>query len=485
MTRISGAIATMVLARQLVLVVSGIGMVVLARLVTPVEFGIFATVLATFVLLELAIRFGLPEYLISAPRVSTGMVRSLLGLSLAIGMVVIALALAFLLTPLSRWLSPDMRLALLAMVPGLLAVPFIAVPEAVLRRRLEFGTIAWLGVATVTADVAVSIALALMGAGPLALVGGLVASRLGNAAILLATSRRLLGARFSGWRRFLRTAPHQTATSLLPKASDLAIVLIVPSALGLGALGLYNRAQSVVALLDKVLLDGVSPVVLPAISEQLRSGVPVAEVYGAKTARLSVLIWPVFAVIALLAEPVVVLLLGDQWIAAVPVVRILCGVGLVAPFTSMSMQFFAATGRIPEYLRIQAVNQIVRLACMGTGALHSLEAVAAGLVLAMFVKAVRVRHHIEAIIGPLGRRGRRLDYPRAGVITAMSLAGPALLLVVLAHASSIILCLGGIALAALGWLGGVILTGHPLLGDLRGVPLLRRNGLAGSPRASS
>ena len=46
--------------------------------------------------------------------------------------------------------------------------------------------------------------------GALALVAGLVASRICGAAILLSTSRRMLPARRSGWRRFLAFAPRMT-----------------------------------------------------------------------------------------------------------------------------------------------------------------------------------------------------------------------------------------------------------------------------------
>ncbi len=472
MTLIKGAFVHMVLSRQLVLAVSGIGMVALARLLTPADFGIFATVLATFLLLEIVVRFGLVEYLISAPRLSTGMLRSALGLSSTIAAGMIALAATFLLTPFSAWLSSNLRLSLLVMVPALAVIPLILVPEAVLRRRLQFGVIAWLNVGTATSDVAVSIALALLDAGPLALVGGLVASRVTSAAILLATSRRLLRARWTGWRRFLAFAPHMTATSLLPKASDFAVTLIIPSALGIAALGLYNRAQSVVSLLDKALLDGVGQVVLPALSDRLRAGAAIADVYGAQTARLSVLIWPVFAVLALLAEQAVLVLLGDQWTAAIPIVRILCAAGLVAPFTSMSAHFFAATGQIESYLRIQAVNQFATMVCIGLGALHSLEAVACGVALSRALKALHIRRSLDASLGSVGRRGRRIDNLRAAGVSLFSLAGPALLLATVPGAGPVVLFGGGILLAALGWLAGILVTRHPLLEDLRTLPIL-------------
>ena len=60
--------------------------------------------------------------------------------------------------------------------------------------------------------------------------------------------------------------PQRVRRRVLRQAGEAASRLLVGSVMGLGPLGLLTRAQGVVQIFDKALLDAVSPVVLPALA---------------------------------------------------------------------------------------------------------------------------------------------------------------------------------------------------------------------------
>ena len=89
------------------------------------------------------------------------------------------------------------------------------------------------------------------------------------------------------------------------------------------AIGLFSRALAVSQLGDKVVLLGLGPVALPAFAAEVQSGRSVAAPYLRALTYISGMQWPALLLTALLAQPLVLLLLGPQWLTSVPLVRIL------------------------------------------------------------------------------------------------------------------------------------------------------------------
>src|SRR3546814_3774220 len=66
------------------------------------------------------------------------------------------------------------------------------------------------------------------------------------------------------------------------------------------------------------------PVLLPAFAAKLRQGHALKDSYLRGVAYLTAVGWPFSVVLALLAHPILRVLFGPQWDAAVPLVQILC-----------------------------------------------------------------------------------------------------------------------------------------------------------------
>ena len=465
--KIRRAFVQMLIARQVSVLVMALALMVLGRLLTPEEFGLFAMATAVTGIVEVLARFGIPAQLIRLPRMTAGDLRAGQGLALCLGLGAAALLM------LGAWLLPTTLwpegvrpiLVLLATTLPVLAV--IDTLEAAFNRDLQVDMLARLTVLRQIVESLAAVILALAGFGAVALAAGLVAQRLTGMAGLLWISRHRHGFRpaFGGWRPFGRFARAHLGSGLATTVGDAGAVFVLSRALGLDILGQFNRAKRVVSLLDDVLLTGLQPVVLPAISRSLDAGIGRDRVYLTKTEYLAGLCWPGFAFIALMADEIVLLVMGAQWEAAVPAVRILALAGLVLPLTKMSVNLFVALDAAGLYTRIQSAHQVMRVGFLALGALVSLEAACLGEALSSYIKAAVISVVLKRRTGySSGAMGRVLG--RAAVVTGLTLLGPALVQLLLQDWPGPGRLALAVVLATVGWIAGAALSRHGLLPEI-------------------
>src|SRR3546814_7174749 len=99
------------------------------------------------------------------------------------------------------------------------------------------------------------------------------------------------------------------------------------------------------AIFSKLIFEGLQPVLLPALSEKVRRGEDLREVYLRAMEYVTVLYWPFLAMLGLMADPIVRLLLGDQWLTVIPLVQIFCGTSAFAFPAFFPQPLLMAIGR--------------------------------------------------------------------------------------------------------------------------------------------
>ena len=462
------AMAQMFGARIASTVLATLGVAVLGRLLTPSEFGVFGVGLAALGVARALSEFGLGHFLVRRSELSDEEVRSAAGLAIALSSAIFVAAVVTVVVLGSTGVVdlPGGTVGVTVFLGASLVADAVAMPYQALRQRdVRFRLLAAIAVAQAGVDAAVAIGLALTGVGPAALAAGLFASRLVSAVLLLGWSPA--GARVrpsgSGWRRFRRFGGGFAIARLLPRVGELAVVSTISRGLGVGPVGLYNRAGTVYSIPDRTIFEAINPVIFPALAKALRSSVTAARAYLDKLDYLSVVCWPAFASIAVLAEPLVGVMLGSQWDGAVAPVRILSVAGLFAPFTKMSMKLFVAMNRIDVHLRVQTAYVVATVVGAVIGGFVSLEAVCAALVVAQVVQTVGVwtgvsRAGSERLAVPWSSIARSL------LLTGVALVGPVGVVVWggLPDLAALIVATG---VGAVCWLAVMRWIDHPLLAD--------------------
>jgi O-antigen/teichoic acid export membrane protein len=457
------------------------GTVVLARLLSPEEFGVFAVAAAAVGVGWVIAQFGLGSFLVKERDLTPSQLGTAFAMSLASNGAMAALfAGAAVLSPRVLVDAAVADLLLILAVSFLLG-PFALLLTARLEREMRFGTLYAVHGMRALVSVIVAVALAAFGAGPMSLAAAAAAEAicLACAALLLARRYPLPTPSFACWRKMLRFGGTATMISALKQAGDAAPSLALGSLVGYGAAGLFSRAYVVVALFDRGVSQAVSPVVLPLLASRQREGQSLAPLYLKKVAYVSALAWPFFLFVALLADPIVSLLLGAAWVDAVPTVRLLALAGLLLPLVQMNQKFYVALGLQHAYLRVQVVNQLGKIALVLLLCLTDFRLVALAFV---FENALKAALTYRPLLRHLGYRPRDLHGAlRASAWTTLGALAAPLVIAVAPLPGGPIANLAAAGLGAVaGWVASVVLGRHLLSDELsRGAVWLKAWALGG------
>ncbi len=343
MTSVRRSVAITFLDKYATLAISVVSTMILSRLLTPEEIGVFS-VASIFVLLASILRdFGVADYLVQVDRVTP----EALGAAFTL-MLFVSWMLAAILWLGAPWAAqfyhePGVAAVLHVLAVNFLLIPFGAVFMALLKRSMRFEISLRIHLAQSLTHALVAVGLAWWGMGYMSLAW---ASLSGVVVTVVASlwyrprdipvRPRLRGMRavahFGGWAS-LGTLAGQGAASL----PELAI----GRSFGMAEVGYFSRANGLIQLFDHSVMNAAAPVVMPHFARLRRERGDLAEHALYMVRLVTALAWPFYALLALLAGPVIALLYGHQWDAAVPLAQVLCLYGALkaaAPYASMVLK---------------------------------------------------------------------------------------------------------------------------------------------------
>jgi O-antigen/teichoic acid export membrane protein len=292
--------------------------VVIAHLLTPREAGSFSVALASVTAVASLRDAAVGSYVVSVPELDDALLRSAFGLSLTIAtcLTIGFIGLSF---PLADFYQdPALGLALRIVAFAQLG-PAVAFPGNVrLMRAMRFGSLLAIGLAAVASQSLVSITLAALGYGAVALAWGYLASAVVMSAMTVAYQPDTIRLRptLAGSARLLAFGGWTSAAYLIVSAATSAPELMIGRALGLANAALFSRAQSLISVVTNSLFVAMTRPLLPNLGKREFEGAPLAPIYLRMIETVTGLSWPAYAVLAIWAEPLVRTIYGEAWSAA-------------------------------------------------------------------------------------------------------------------------------------------------------------------------
>ncbi|MCS5735597.1 lipopolysaccharide biosynthesis protein [Herbiconiux daphne] len=289
--------------------------VVLARLLTPADFGLIAMVGAVMGLAELVRDFGMTGAIIQAQNLTEKVWQSLLWLSVLIG-IVLSVIIA-LCAPLIAALYNEPRLVgvTLLMAPGVFLSGLVMPLQARATKELRFGTLASLDIGTMALGVVAGIITALLGWGYWSLVAMAGAQFIVRLVVLWAIVRPKVGAPRivrDAWK-LMGTGGSIFGAELLGYAEKNLDNVIIGASLGPTALGQYSRAYALFLLPLQQMNGPLGRVALPVLSSLRDDGERYRRYIRSAVLVIGYLTLPTYAIAAGVAQPLVRLLLGPNW----------------------------------------------------------------------------------------------------------------------------------------------------------------------------
>lgn len=339
---------------------------VLARLLSPSDIGIFSITSVLISIAHIFRDFGVSNYLLREKELTPQKVSSAFGVLIASSWL-IALTLYFLSAPAASYFNePGVARVMPVLALGFIFIPFGSITHALLTREYRAKEQAFVNIFGTTAYAASSIILALLDFGYMSLAWA-------NLINILVTAAAYAPYRptyapwiptFKGWR----SIAHFGAGSIL--SNSVAAINGAFSDIFLGKMsrahdvGIYSRANGTAFIFMQVAGPTVNYAALPHLAQTFHSQGHITPQLSKANAFLSVLAWPVLGITAIYAHDVIMLLYGEKWLECVPLIAYTCvivGIGISINFLGTAL---TAIGR--PYLAVipSMVTLATRLAIL-------------------------------------------------------------------------------------------------------------------------
>lgn len=364
---------------------------ILARLLTPEEIGIYAVSLAIIGIAQVLRDFGIGSFLIQERELKDSHISTAFGFSLAIGISLFSVV--YLTAP---WLAafyeePRLLETIHISAINFLVLPFCTISVALLRRNMAFKRLAAVNVIAAFTGFVVGTTLAYHGFGPNSMAVAAVAANLvtGTLAWLARQDRRLILPGFVEWRVILSFGGQSSAANIVTTISMDINDLALGKILGFEPVALISRAQGVMNLFHRDLMSAVRNVAYPAFAKAHRDGEPVDEKYVASVTSVTAFAWPFYGFVSIYAYELIRLMFGPQWDEAAELVPIFCLAGAFAAVVNLLLPAIMAVGRIDLFTKAELTIQPLR-AIVIVGAALIFESLIACAIAFLFIFVISV-----------------------------------------------------------------------------------------------
>ena len=452
--------------------------VIIARLLTPHEIGIFSV---GIVLIGFAHTFrdsGSTTYIIQEKELTTDKIRAAFALTL-ISAWLLALAIGLGSGYVAEFYhEPGVRSVMMVLSLNFLLLPFGSVPIAYMHRKMDFKYITLVNIIPNIVSVAATIGFAYSGFSYLSMAWGSVSGTV--CTILLVQIWRskelpfLPG--FKGIRNVFSFGMLSNLVMILVDISKGIPDLIIGRVAGMTVVGYFGRSMGLVSMFENLVMRSLWSVALPHFAEQSRSGDSMKRNFLISMNYVTALAGPFFACLGLLAHPVILVLYGEQWEPSVSLLRLLCLSSLItSPFLFLGAMF-SVTGKMKQNVYFLSIHASFVGALVLIAAYHGLDALGVAFIGINLVDSIIFFRQCRIVMGVRFLEIASVLRQSAGVTIAAVI--PVLILLAWGEYfplwnlwTELIL---GVVCSALGWTCGIFLFKHPLKKEIGASFLLAR-----------
>ena len=340
--------------------------IVLARLLVPEVYGLMALVTVFITVLQVFVDSGIGNALIQKKDADEMDFSSVFFFNLV--MSIALYLLLFFCAPFIATFYHNQELTPVIRVLGitLLIGGVKNVQQAYVSKKLQFKRFFFATLGGTIGAAAIGIVMAYMGFGIWALVAQNLFNTIIDTVILWLTVKwrpklqfsfaRLKGLLKYGWKLLVSSLLHTFYTNLR--------TLIIGKLYTPENLAYYEKGQSFPTLSVSNIDASIDSVLLPTMSGVQDSRETVKAITRRAIVTSSYLMWPMMVGLAVVAKPLVVLLLTEKWLAAVPFLQITCFALGLEPLQTANLNAIKAMGRSDIFLKLEIVKKTISIAIL-------------------------------------------------------------------------------------------------------------------------
>lgn len=440
----------------------------------PEEIGLFSVALAAAMILSIIQDFGLTRYLGRHPTADEDTVRHCTVIAVVFSFVLAGLILAI-AQPVSVFYSEPRLFPILALIAAsYLLNPWSIVPVALLSRRLDFRATFLVNASGAVANSACALTLAALGFSAESLAWAMIA----QAATRALTAQVLRPTPFSRHVRLDRTREiigFGSGSALLYLSGGIGMRtpdLIVGRMQGMSAAGLFSRGVALASQLHYLVAGAVSAIYYPTFARLRDEGEELGPYYQRVVAAHGAIVWPAMALLAVLSEPVILMLYGPGWAEAAPLLTFVALAECCFVALPLHMDLPILLGRLRQLLYFNLADTVLSVTTLAAGAAIGVKAAAASRLLYGLGWFCLYAFWLKGVVGFNWRAMLHVYAASLGVALVTIL--PALYGVMVWRTPATLGFIPFVAIAAasgLTWICAIFLLRHPARRDLAGMAL--------------
>ena len=360
---------------------------VLARLLTPEEYGIMAMIAIFIAISNSIIDSGFSNALIRKTRIERVDYSTVFYFNLTVSILIYALL--YLAAPtISVFFKEPVLLAVIRIIGWVLIINALAIiPRTQFVRNVDFKTQTKVSLISSISSGVIGIGMALGGMGVWSLVGQQLFRQFLNTLFLWVYSKWHPVWEFSmkSFKELFGFGSKLLLSGLLDTIYKNIYYIVIGRFYTSAQLGQYTRAEQFNMIFSSNLTSVVQRVSYPVLSSIQEEPERLREAYR-KVIKITMLItFACMLGLAAVAKPLILILIGEKWLPAVYFLQIICFSGILYPLHAINLNILQVKGRSDLFLKLEIIKKIIAVGPIVVGIAYGIEYMLWGSVLTSFI----------------------------------------------------------------------------------------------------
>ncbi|NLD47927.1 MAG: lipopolysaccharide biosynthesis protein [Clostridiaceae bacterium] len=387
-------------ANQILIFIIGI---ILARLLTPKEFGLIGMIAIFISVSESFINSGFSQALIRKKACTDNDLSTVFFFNIIAGIFFFAILFFGAPTISTFFNEPQLKVLVRVLGTVLIIDALTIIQRTILTRRIDFKLQTKISVISIFFSGIVGISMAFMGFGVWSLVAKTLSQRGMNSLLLWLLNKWHPVLIFSkkSFRELFSFGSKLLASGLLDTIYRNIYYLVIGKYFSAQELGYYTRADQFKNLPSANVNGIISRVSYPVLSQLQDDPVKLKAGYKKLIKNTMFIAFVMMAGMAAVSEPMVITLIGEKWRPSIIYLQLLCFVGAMYPLHALNLNMLNVRGRSDLFLNLEIIKKILAIPTIIIGIIWGIKI----MILGMWLNSI-IAYYLNSFYS-----GRLIKYP--------------------------------------------------------------------------
>lgn len=369
----------------------GVG-IVLARLLSPYEFGLIGMINVFIAISDIFINSGMLQALVQKKICEDSDYSTAFFYNFGLGLI-FYFTLFFSASPICTFYNEPQLLWVIRILGLVVLVASLSlVQKASLTRRLDFKILSKISIISSLSSGIISVLMAVYGYGVWSLAIKTLSSNIITTGLLWYYNKWIPKLIFSSksFSHLFNFGSKLLVSGIIGVVYGNLYNVILGKYYTTGDVGYYTRADLFKNLPSKNIEGIITSVSFPVLSQIHQDKSQLSNVFRSIIRNLSFVVFLSMSCLGAVSEALILFLLGDKWAPVIPMLQILSIAGMFQPLISVHLNTLNSLGRPEMYLKFQILFLIITIPTLFLGIFYSINIMIVGLVVVSFINLIIV-----------------------------------------------------------------------------------------------